>query len=1201
MHVMRTLVYPFLLFILMVCFGLRAELPDVQRAQALSRERVQLDFSAAAPARTRLEYSVNWLEWLPLGDVSGKSTHEVTGLESDRVVFFRLAQGHTEVHSYSPVISVRLLQGVEETLFAQVNSVQGIRVGEQVGLRWVDRFDNESAWEIQRSTDGAQSWAAHVSLPANSSRWLEDAPSGKVAYRIRAVNAQHQTDWLSISEIYWSLPYVDFGYAKSASAALFSQPAVLEVLEPEKLAVTWPVDAETPAQLHVELSWDGESWLRQSGSTVNGADGRVELSLQTFLPVQIRLVESIADAAPRTQVISFAGQAPLSDLAHPEMTSLDIVEGGLRIEWEDRSIQEDGFWIERSKSSKHWEKIGEVAANQRSFVFLDRFVYASYRVRAMRGGKWSAPSQPLRLRYGGSRVLTEALELSSQIDQAQVTLSWPLPEEADQISAVVQRSVNGLPFVSIAMLDSLAAGSWTDPEKLPGRELRYQMQIEAEPSRSTQIQIQVPGSPAALPSQAPMRSSGSASLSILSSAVTPQDEADAFSAWKTLQIKGSAGDDGIQVSQSGDVITIIDGTRSRERTGPFDEIRILGEGGNDSIRVDASVTAVVTLVGGAGEDSLEAWGSGKSCIVAVDDERDWVSGKSGTRFWVDSHELDAIGDVLAEPAGMVHRVGPLYGGTSKARNRYLPNPDASYKSAALITKNPFFGRGPSIIDVNQGFYQDCPFTAYYQNIARLDPERLEGFAVDLLDGTALVALAGGHARIQTSYRSGWLSTYGPQASTWWLAMEKAWVAMALPTPLTENITLSQVTPMAGGYDEAYFDAIYDALEKGHKLTAFTRLSSYAGWLPSPNHAHSVVSAFRDPQGTPRIVLRNPYGIQANFAQDPRSEQLNFHAISVAQLVANSQNIQFYQVLGKIPPRPGVQDLNLTVSAGNAVECSLISFDLAQRDLSYQITQAPQHGRVLGQGSSRMYIPNEGYVGMDQFEWRVSTADGQMSKSARISVEVTPAGGNQVPNILLLPGDTTFTYGESFQEPGFNASDSEDGSLQDSVQILDAGSGLLPIGEHDILYGVQDSSGNLRVVSRRIQVEDGDFDGDGMTSLWELERGLDPLSSLGDDGAENDKDQDGVRNGDEFTGDTDPDDPSSFFSLGFVSGASGEISFFASSIRRYTLQGTNSLQDPDSWQDLASHQQLPGSNAQVHWSLPSTPSFQFYRVRVQMPE
>jgi len=74
------------------------------------------------------------------------------------------------------------------------------------------------------------------------------------------------------------------------------------------------------------------------------------------------------------------------------------------------------------------------------------------------------------------------------------------------------------------------------------------------------------------------------------------------------------------------------------------------------------------------------------------------------------------------------------------------------------------------------------------------------------------------------------------------------------------------------------------------------------------------------------------------------------------------------------------------------------------------------------------------------------------------------------------------------------------------------------------YGIFDHIGGTLNVGTVVLDPNGDADGDGLPNWWEQAHGLDPLSSLGDDGADGDPDGDGYSNSQEFQAGSDPQNP-----------------------------------------------------------------------------
>src|SRR4051794_10924304 len=71
-----------------------------------------------------------------------------------------------------------------------------------------------------------------------------------------------------------------------------------------------------------------------------------------------------------------------------------------------------------------------------------------------------------------------------------------------------------------------------------------------------------------------------------------------------LTVLGSTGNDQISISQNGNTFTLRNGTWTNQITGSFTKVVVKGNGGNDSINLDASVTENADLYGGVGNDTI---------------------------------------------------------------------------------------------------------------------------------------------------------------------------------------------------------------------------------------------------------------------------------------------------------------------------------------------------------------------------------------------------------------------------------------------------------------------------------------------------------------------------------------------------------------------------------------------------------------------
>jgi plastocyanin len=112
-----------------------------------------------------------------------------------------------------------------------------------------------------------------------------------------------------------------------------------------------------------------------------------------------------------------------------------------------------------------------------------------------------------------------------------------------------------------------------------------------------------------------------------------------------------------------------------------------------------------------------------------------------------------------------------------------------------------------------------------------------------------------------------------------------------------------------------------------------------------------------------------------------------------------------------PPNgtPTTSNSNLTTTKNTSVGVTLQASDPEDDVLTYEITNAPDHGSLSGTGKSRTYDPNNNYVGVDTFSFRVHD-DGTYSGTATVTILVSDPTGIKVVDFAYQPKTTTLVQG-----------------------------------------------------------------------------------------------------------------------------------------------------------------------------------------------
>ncbi len=384
----------------------------------------------------------------------------------------------------------------------------------------------------------------------------------------------------------------------------------------------------------------------------------------------------------------------------------------------------------------------------------------------------------------------------------------------------------------------------------------------------------------------------------------------AWTGYTELTITGTAANDTITVDDDGSdlVVTANDSSSTHPRTCAV--IVINAGDGEDTVTVNATVSARTILRGGSGDDILTALGSGRNQLVALGGGRDELTGNGhDSSYWCDPEDVDTVHASARERLwGRVHPIERFiqFWSTDPSNAEFITTEpdgrnwdDAQDPMKYGLSENerydlPLWGDGPSMFDVNQGLYQNCPLTGLYQCAVAQWPTRMEETAVDLGDGTYAVQVGPAdhqvYARVDGDVNPGWLATLGPEDQQWFLILEKVYTAYRQPSynpPSTNVGVVGEGGISYEGDEDAVYERIRTALDARGIVLCWTSGTPTHAPTVRQGHNHGIVEAYRDADGEPHIIVRNPYGVNpTNWDSFPLYRSQGLFTLSLAALRAN---------------------------------------------------------------------------------------------------------------------------------------------------------------------------------------------------------------------------------------------------------------------------------------------------------------------------
>lgn len=515
----------------------------------------------------------------------------------------------------------------------------------------------------------------------------------------------------------------------------------------------------------------------------------------------------------------------------------------------------NGVLIQRAQvGSEVFRAVGWV--DDQATSFLDRRARAetAYRYRLLITDyikPWdSGPEQQIQTPAHSTAPVAPDQLTGSGVADNQIALRWR--DRADNETAyLVQRASPSGSFSTIATLPADCA---SHHDVVPGTGTwRYRIQASNDHGG---------------------RNSSIISVDTASGQATASVELISNSDTRRLLVTGSEASDTLVLRQTGDTVTVDNHGTTIGSATDLDEIEIRCGSGADNVSLAASLQVRCLIYGGDGADNVRHLGPGRAIIVLVGGGADVGGGGDGTSLWMDT--ADQLDSSVGSP-GTVRRIDRFHQPWSQdpshadhvglePRGETWDDPGFwADQSHSRYPEAPLFPpHGPVALDVNQGESQICGDSSFYASLADMAPRQLEDALCDLGDGTYAMAFAPGQerfARFDGSLNPDRWSEPGANGSLWWPLLEKGIFAFELPYPSDRSRQQRALDLQQDGQE--LFALVTAALADGHlvkvRSTGDTVLNAP---FVRQGHAYSVLEAFRRADGSPRFILRNPYGRSA---------------------------------------------------------------------------------------------------------------------------------------------------------------------------------------------------------------------------------------------------------------------------------------------------------------------------------------------------
>jgi hypothetical protein len=245
-----------------------------------------------------------------------------------------------------------------------------------IQLSWIDASTNESAFEIERSSDQL-TWTRIANVGSNTSGFSDAtvSPSSSTHYRVRASNSGGCSAWSNLATA--TTPASPLPAPATLSATLTSPTS-------NSVRLTWADCATTETGFQVERIATGGTWTRVASLAADVLTW-TDTTTAGGTTYQYRVRATTAtDYSPYSSPATVTTPEPVPQVP----TNLKAAASGsatVKLTWTDASTNETGFEIQRSTDGVSFATVATTAANSSNYSngSLKSKTLYSYRLRAL--------------------------------------------------------------------------------------------------------------------------------------------------------------------------------------------------------------------------------------------------------------------------------------------------------------------------------------------------------------------------------------------------------------------------------------------------------------------------------------------------------------------------------------------------------------------------------------------------------------------------------------------------------------------------------------------------------------------------------------------------------------------------------------------------------------------------------------------------